>query len=189
MPCAKPGAGLHDPLLRICLRAESMELRVFYGSILCTFMSWACEGWEVAADARSQPWKKLSGNRDLKISALGDNNSSRIYGGRNIGFVHSYQIGMEALKLESLPDTSPSDIFSSKQEKYLFSSNHFIKTTLHMQQLQEDSCRCWFLAGSFQISQQKCTSRNQEEERQEKSDTNQCSPLWNATTKGSTKTV
>lgn len=62
--------------------------------------------------------KKLNKDRELKIfSVLGGNNSSRISDGHIIGFVHSYQIYMEALKM---PDISPSDIFSSKQEKPFF---------------------------------------------------------------------
>lgn len=64
--------------------------------------------------------KKLSGDRDLKIFyALGGNNSSRIYDGHNIRFVHSYQICMEALKM---PGISPLNIFSTKQEKYFFNT-------------------------------------------------------------------
>lgn len=60
--------------------------------------------------------KKLSGDRDLKIIfALGGKNSSRTYDEYNIGFLHSYQICMEAFKMESLPDTNPSDFQQAKK--------------------------------------------------------------------------
>lgn len=69
--------------------------------------------------------KKLSKDRDLKIfSALGGNNSCRIYDGHNIGLVHFYQICMEALRM---PDINPSDIFSSKQEKIILQPTILLK--------------------------------------------------------------
>lgn len=139
MFCAEPGAGLHDPPL------SPFQLRVFYDSTLFTLRSWAFESW-VSADVRSQPWdgeKEAEWRQGLE-NLLCPGSKQLI---QDLWWALDVCIPIKFVWRHSRwsPCQTPTHHTSFPASKRNISStNHFIKTTLHMQWLPEVSNHCWF---------------------------------------------